>query len=1475
MSTNNNILSFNDFIDELENASRPAGNLSIIEFANDIIFNKDPDFKLYPTQQAILKSFYNEPLSTEEKLILNGWVDEGRSTWVDARKYISLVVEAGRRGSKCGVRKEWLTYTDKGLYYIEEIAKENAINTSYTGWNPLKNKMSAIQEQGKNQEITDIYVENKVRTKRITTREGYAFEATPEHKIKVLEPNGLINWKEFQYINENDFIVINKNNNYNVENYYKIDHTKYLQRVNKLRPYTNPKYVDETIGYLLGVMCGDGTWDASTINITSHIEDAPILIKRFKEYFGEQAVFFQKHTNKNCGSLRIGNGNLKTCLDSIGYQKANNGEKQVPWVIRRSPKTVIASFLSGLFDTDGTVVKNGRTIEFCAKDYTLIREVQQLLLIFGIISNIKQYYNAKFKTHHWKLRLNGLESRQIFKKQIGFHLPRKQRKIDNDLNLKNNSNEGGYLSSIPYQQDILYTYKQSLDIPNDNFIIKENSQGEVGTTFKGSIKSNKSYRTDFRNIAGNCCKKNNKENITYPKLIKLLNWAKEQFILPNMITHYEYISSNNFFFSKVEKYEESENDVGDINVNTSHKYIANGCISHNCNASSALIPTTKGDITLGELHTRLQNKEHIGIYTYDFRENITKSYITYNIKTEFNAIEPTYKITTQTGKVEIVNKNHPFLTLLKNDKYPRWVELKDLKVGQYIATSSELPIYGELNLEEKYLEVLALCITNFDHYNHIIPSKYKRVLEEYFNIEKPTKLTIEKKKQLTQQLNNYVLEFRKELQPNFITSFNKESTLTFFKYLFKYNTTDEILNHQDSLVAHKLNVVLQLHKYKEEIHKQLLKIGVTAQFISSTNQELEGIVINNTNSIDKLVSLFGWNIYKGEEFLKTNFTDRLSKIGGVSYGTDRFNSELCVIEDQYPHTNLKDYPVLNRAYRDLEIGKKEVIKNIALLEDDSKLYDAVSNNINWEKIESIEYYNTEQTIALEVEGTHVIGSYIISHNSTMASIIVLKEFYDLINSDNPQKQYGMLDGSPITILVMAQSQAQVKETVFAAIKGYAENSKYFKNKKNNGEIEILSEEIRCAHKNVAIYAKHTNSKSLVGYNLKCMVLDEVARFESIGEEGKNKAFEIWENVAAGGAGFGEHFKKVAISSAWEPGDPIEIFYQRAFKDSNTLAFKLTTFQLNLSLKKGITQSIVSDYRNDYVKARREYEGIRFAKFNTFIDINKLNQACRSVSIIDATPCQIDTQTTGGMQYYAGLTITRISPNQPNDPPAFIHIDPALKKDSAALAIASPIKEDGKWKIQIDSILKWQPHTDDKGYKRIVSFVDIEEKLFEILKVRKINKVTLDQWNSQSIIQKLQSKGYDAQQVSVSRDMQFTYYTLFRDLLTHDCIILPRDSGWTNEAVIELSELVLKANKQVIHPTAGKDIADAIVNAVYQCNQYMIRTGISTNILLNTNIVPSQGLASLSKVSISSNHKTSLKVGNAIDKLYSRNNKPRI
>jgi len=459
-----------------------------------------------------------------------------------------------------------------------------------------------------------------------------------------------------------------------------------------------------------------------------------------------------------------------------------------------------------------------------------------------------------------------------------------------------------------------------------------------------------------------------------------------------------------------------------------------------------------------------------------------------------------------------------------------------------------------------------------------------------------------------------------------------------------------------------------------------------------------------------------------------------------------------------------------------------------------------------------------------------------SGKSVLAAIIVLYEFYKLIALKEPAVYYGLIPNDPISIFVIAKSGDQVKETLYAKIKGYAEQSDYFKALVDNEKITIQEEMIRCKDKNIAIYAKHTNSSSLVGYTLKCLVLDEVARFDSrLDEYGEmtSAADDIFYNVGKGVKRFGAKGRRVAISSAWRPNDPIERFLQTAEKDPETIGFKLCTWDIN-KRPESSRLSLNSEYLKDMPRAQLEYEGIR--KTNTtssYISEEFIDKCSRGLSIIDSKEIEINDKD----RYYVGQKIIRIEEERVS--PCFIHIDFSVKRDATGLAIAYPYKVDDRYLINVGALMKWTPYTDSKGKRRIISYENIEDILIEVSDSRNIVKITFDSFNSASTIQRLYSLGIDTQEVSTSRNSQLDYFTLFRDLLNQELVILPKDSIYSSSFKAELLGLNLNDNGSITHSQYGKDLSDAVVNSVYQCYNYIINSGLnfsnSSNVLVNPSL----------------------------------------
>ena len=521
-------------------------------------------------------------------------------------------------------------------------------------------------------------------------------------------------------------------------------------------------------------------------------------------------------------------------------------------------------------------------------------------------------------------------------------------------------------------------------------------------------------------------------------------------------------------------------------------------------------------------------------------------------------------------------------------------------------------------------------------------------------------------------------------------------------------------------------------------------------------------------------------------------------------------------------------------------------------------------------ITNVTYIPSQPLKCIQVEGGMYLAgkSLIPTHNSSLISLISWYEFYNLISLDVPAKHYDLLPGSPIAILAVAQSETQVKNTLFKAMKGYAEQSTYLTSLIKSGKIEVLDLEIRCPEKKVSVFATHTNSKSLVGYSVKCLILDEAARFE-IDEYGKSKADLIYENVGRGVTSrFGKYGKKIVISSAWETGDYIEKLYEVAEKSVTTLGFRLKTWQVNLN--PNASEQVIKnseDYIKDPIAAATEYEGIRSLKQGSFFIAENVETAFKGFSVCDAVAIPLDlTNEEGETRNYTGIQIKRI---QPTLTQSFAHCDYGIKKDGAALAVCSPVEvESGKWGVSVDILMLWKPYVDkdksNRAIKRIVSFTNCEEIFLEVARNRRVQKFSFDSYQSQSTIQRLHLAGFHTVEMSTATQMQNKYFTTTKLLMDHGLLVLPKDSNWTTSAKLELQNIIQMPNGKITHSVYAKDLADAICNSVYNCYLHMIQTGkLASNSSLIAHV---NSISNREGINNSAVHKLKAQSGSAVRKL---------
>jgi hypothetical protein len=345
-----------------------------------------------------------------------------------------------------------------------------------------------------------------------------------------------------------------------------------------------------------------------------------------------------------------------------------------------------------------------------------------------------------------------------------------------------------------------------------------------------------------------------------------------------------------------------------------------------------------------------------------------------------------------------------------------------------------------------------------------------------------------------------------------------------------------------------------------------------------------------------------------------------------------------------------------------------------------------------------------------------------------------------------------------------------------------------------------------------------------------LTLDEAARFE-YDEFGKSKADNIWSNVGRGTSTFGESGKKLAISSAWEEGDYIEKLYELSEQDTSTLAFRLKTWDVNLN--PNMSEAVLKaseDYIKDPITAALEYENIRSSKINRYLNADNVSRAFIAHSRADIVEYPMDvTNEHGDTRYYVGCNILRSEAIENNI--SFAHIDYGVKKDRAAMAIASIIQLEDTWGISVDILAGWKPYIskdkNNKAIHRVVSFLNVEEILIELCRLRNVRIASFDCYNSQHTIQNLHNQGITTVEMKVSNKAQLEYFSLSKNLINEGRLLLPKDSNLSTTLKTELVNLTQNPiTGRIDHTkTSTKDISDSVVNAVYNCYHYAVKNNL--------------------------------------------------
>ena len=437
-----------------------------------------------------------------------------------------------RRVAKC-VAAGTLVATERGIVPIEQLGAAAPGEVSELA-------LLVAQEGDKRQQATGFYNGAFQPTIRITTARGYVLEATAQHQVRSIDLDGTYIWRRLGDLATDEYVALGRgamlfgtDQSLNIANTRRND-----------KQYRIPERLTPLFARFLGYFVAEGnvahSRTSDSVLITNKDPDVLADLRQISlAIFGcEPKSLLDKN---GVTRLTWHSSRLVDLLLALGVGEGALN-KQIPAVVLQGSQESVCEFLRAFFEGDGSISES--YISAGSKSLVLIRQLQTVLLNFGIVCYL-EHRDIVGHGRHYKLRIIGRESRELFAQQIGLTSQRKSARLA-ALITRRVTNEP---VTLPFQKARLERL-----YPKTKRELKE------------------TIHTCIRTLSPTI-------QLTYRRLGTIVDQFPERddTDLQVLIEHRE----RNLFYDRVVRIEQSESHVYDLVVPETHTYIANGFVSHN------------------------------------------------------------------------------------------------------------------------------------------------------------------------------------------------------------------------------------------------------------------------------------------------------------------------------------------------------------------------------------------------------------------------------------------------------------------------------------------------------------------------------------------------------------------------------------------------------------------------------------------------------------------------------------------------------------------------------------------------------------------------------------------------------------------------------------------------------------------------------------------------------------------------------
>ena len=319
------------------------------------------------------------------------------------------------------VTGDTLVVTEKGLAPIAELSKTRTEDIS----------IRVLSKDGAIHSVSKWWDCGEFPTLRVRTNRGYEVTGTENHPLLTAVADDVTGmtklvWKTIGQLRTGDFLVLDRH-----EALWPEEEVSLVELWEQVAPanrrtqtHTLPTALNADLAFLMGALLAEGTFRKGVIEFTNVRGDfSDEFEAAWRQVFPTCRLhIFERppvgHGKRPFLQIQVVSRHVMACIRALGLS-GRSAERQIPAVILRSPRHVVAAFLRGYFEGDGAVERSGRSllrVSAWARNRLMLRQLQTILLRFGIVTSLRDDVTHQMS----RLLISGNDNLLRFSESVGF-----------------------------------------------------------------------------------------------------------------------------------------------------------------------------------------------------------------------------------------------------------------------------------------------------------------------------------------------------------------------------------------------------------------------------------------------------------------------------------------------------------------------------------------------------------------------------------------------------------------------------------------------------------------------------------------------------------------------------------------------------------------------------------------------------------------------------------------------------------------------------------------------------------------------------------------------------------------------------------------------------------------------------------------------------------------------------------------------